>query len=350
MSVPRQNFALVQALRGIAAFWVALFHASAGGHLDHLHSRLPWLGRQIIDLGDNGVAIFFALSGFVIAHSIQGDRITPGYVGRFALRRSIRLDPALWASILLFLTFAPLSAWVKGEVLDLPSTGQVLANMTYTQLFLGYPSINTVYWTLCYEVQFYLVLVCCVMAAQRFGSWPYLLAFAVALLFGGGMLANPLPGLFVDLWHGFFLGALAYWSYERKIAAYAFAFLALALLLLAPSAFTITCVVTALGLTIAHRTGAIYWAPRSLVALGAISYSLYLIHNPISGASFYLLAKAGAPQWSALILTLAACIVAATVLWWAVERPTAALARRVSLRRSLPPVHAEPIEPVAIAQ
>jgi len=216
MSVPRQNFGLVQALRGIAAFWVALFHASAGGHLDHLHSRLPWLGRQIIDLGDNGVAIFFALSGFVIAHSIRGDRITPAYVGRFALRRSIRLDPALWASILLVLAFAPLSAWVKGDTLDLPSTGQVLANMTYTQLFLGYPSINPVYWTLCYEVQFYLILVCCVMAAQRFGAWPYLAAFAVAFLFGGGLVPSPLTGLFVDLWHGFFLGALAYWSYERK--------------------------------------------------------------------------------------------------------------------------------------
>ena len=101
---------------------------------------------------------------------------------------------------------------------------------------------------------------------------------------------------------------------------------------------------------IAHRTGAIYWAPRSLVGLGAISYTLYLIHNPISGASFYLLARAGAPQWAALILTLAACIVAAAALWWIVERPTAALARRVSLRRSVPPVYAEPVEPVAITQ
>lgn len=332
----REKFCLVQSLRGIAALWVVLFHARAGGHINALLAKLPAAGGAFFDLGETGVAIFFALSGFVIAHSIAGDRITPAYIGRFALRRSIRLDPAYWASIMLFLTFAIVSAAVKREPMALPSSAQLAANLTYTQLFAGLPSINAVYWTLCYEVQFYLVLVCCVMAAQRYGAWPYVLATICAVLFGAGLVENPVPGLFVDRWHCFFLGVLAYWAKEEKLAAYAFTALSVPVLLLNPSPFTIMSMLTALVLMVTHRTGtisqALAWRP--LLALGAVSYSLYLTHNPVSGAAFFVLDKIGTPQWLALLLTVAACIATAGAFWWAIERPTAELARKVSLRRA----------------
>ena len=66
-----------------------------------------------------------------------------------------------------------------------------LANVTYTQLFLGLASVNTVYWTLTYEMQIYLVVVICVMAAQRLGSLVYLVPFAVGLTFGTHLLNSP---------------------------------------------------------------------------------------------------------------------------------------------------------------
>lgn len=330
-----ERFGLVHALRGIAASWVVLFHASEGHHIDRLKEAIPaWL-HPVFDLGDNGVAIFFALSGFVIAHSLQGDRITPEYIGRFALRRSLRLDPPYWASIAFVLVVGLLSAVVKSEPFEV-TFAQIIANATYTQLFLDYPSLNTVYWTLCYEVQFYLVLVVSVMLAQRIGVAVYAVLFAAALAWGTGILANPVEGLFLGPWHCFFLGVLAYWAERSRTALIGLLILSAAVLGFATSGFNVTCVVTALGLFVARRTGFIVnglgWRP--LMFLGTISYSLYLTHNPVTGASFFMLAKLGVPQWLALSVTLALCMAVAYLFWLLVEHPSMGLAQRIRLRPS----------------
>jgi len=330
----RENFGLVQVLRGVAALWVVLFHASEGHHIDGLKAGLPALGRDLFELGGNGVAIFFALSGFVIAHSIRGDTITPAYIGRFALRRSIRLDPAYWLSIAFFLGVAAISAFVKHEAFTAPTIGQLAANMTYTQLFLNQPSINVVYWTLCYEVQFYLVLVLCVMAAQRFGQTALLIPFAAAILWGSGLLHEPFPGLFVDRWHCFFLGALAYWSKDNRWALAGFISVCAVVLIGNPNPFTVICAATAAALLIARQTGFITngLASRPTLFLGTVSYSLYLTHNPVTGATFFITDKLHVPEWLGLIVCVAACIGFAAVFWWIIERPTMNLAKRVKLR------------------
>jgi peptidoglycan/LPS O-acetylase OafA/YrhL len=332
----RENYTFVHSLRGIAAMWVVLFHAEEGRHIDTLLASIPHWANLVFDLGNNGVAIFFALSGFVIAHSLRNDWITPGYVGRFALRRSIRLDPSYWASMILFVGFAGLSAAVKGEAFGLPPFKVIAANVTYTQLFAGLPSINVVYWTLCYEVQFYLVLILFVMAAQRFGRGVYLIALAAALAWGSGLLANPIQGLFLDRWHCFYLGALACWAKSSRMSLAGFVLLALVLSASEPGLFTIISVGTAAALLAANGTGYIKrgLAWRPLLFLGTISYSLYLTHNPITGAAFFVLERLGVSQLVALVATIAACVAGAAIFWLVVERPTMSLARRVKLPRN----------------
>jgi peptidoglycan/LPS O-acetylase OafA/YrhL len=71
---------------------------------------------------------------------------------------------------------------------------------------------------------------------------------------------------------------------------------------------------------------------RWLQFLGTISYSLYLIHNPITGAAFragFLLTGRNiyteAFWW---LVSLAACIGAATLFWLFIERPSARLAKK----------------------
>lgn len=338
-SAEPETFGLVHSLRGIAASWVLLFHASEGRHIDQLKASIPTLSPVIFDLGDNGVAIFFVLSGFVIAHSLRGRDIDGSFLGRFALRRSIRLDPPLWAAIAFVLAFTALSAAVKGEAWPAPTAGQILANATYTQLFLGYPLINPVFWTLCYEVQFYLALCLWLMLVRRARLLAYGSMFAVAVAFGTGMVVSPVEGLFVSLWHCFFLGVLAYWAHRSRAALIGLALLCAALALSAPNMFTIFSMVTAVGLYVARQTGFIHnglsWRP--IAFLGTVSYSLYLTHNPVTGASFFLLDKVGAPQWAALLLTLAACVVAAYAFWWLIERPSMNLAHKVKLQARVEP-------------
>src|SRR5690242_16591348 len=91
-----QRIPLIDGLRGIAAMAVVFYH---------FQDRLKlggWLGA-LFDRGNAGVGLFFVLSGFVIAMSIGSEPVGPSFIGRFALRRSLRLDPPYWASIAVIL-------------------------------------------------------------------------------------------------------------------------------------------------------------------------------------------------------------------------------------------------------
>lgn len=332
------RFTVVHALRGLAALWVVLYHVGEGGHIRALRADLPPWVDLLFTSGHLGVAIFFALSGFVITHSVAGASITPGYLGRFALRRSIRLDPPYWASILFFVTLGYVSAQVKGEAFAPPSFPQVLAHLFYLQTLLGYQQINWVYWTLTYEIQFYLVLVLLIMAAQRLRIAPpliVLLPFVATVGYWLGLMSPPV-GLFVDLWHAFLAGVLAYWAKTSRLALQAFIGVCVLSVGLSPDDFTIVSIVTAIGLCLAFRTGYIYrgldW--RWVQFLGTVSYSLYLIHNPIVGAVSYVSARLIGSDFVTLVLSVAASVAGAAVFWYLLERPSLALAHRIRMKKS----------------
>jgi len=349
---PAQNFALVQSLRGIAAMWVVLFHTSEGGHIEGLKAVLPRAANVVVfNSGHYGVAIFFALSGFVIAHSLRGRAMTWGFVGRFALRRSIRLDPSYWASMVLAVGIAWAAARVDHRVFMPPSGPQVAAHLFYLQELLGFPEINTVYWTLTYEVQFYLFFAATLVIATKIArrsdpertaliAWAPL--FLLGLLSASGVF-DSLHGLFAVMWKDFFVGALAYAAaLNPRARPFFLIFLAAqaARLLILGDLFSGISSATAILLFWAARTGyaedGLNW--RWLQGLGAISYSLYLIHNPVT-AAFGRVLKLVDPNPGALVSTafliaiVAVAVITAAMFWWVFERPSHRLSRRVSLPR-----------------
>jgi peptidoglycan/LPS O-acetylase OafA/YrhL len=99
------RFVMVDSLRGIAALWVVFYHAYEGHHMTRLAEYLPTFVVTVIANGDLGVAIFFVLSGFVIAHSVSRQTVDVRFMGRFILRRSVRLDIPYWFSMLLVYCF-----------------------------------------------------------------------------------------------------------------------------------------------------------------------------------------------------------------------------------------------------
>src|SRR5262245_16921516 len=148
----------IDGMRGIAASAVMLFHFNERvGH--------PWWGEPF-QQGYLGVAIFFVLSGFVICMSVGDRSVGVGFLGRFALRRSVRLDILYWVSIA-----ATIAVGVLGRdygVNQKPITApQVAAHLFYLQGILGYEPLSPIYWTLCYEIQFYLTLVVLIWTMQR---------------------------------------------------------------------------------------------------------------------------------------------------------------------------------------
>jgi peptidoglycan/LPS O-acetylase OafA/YrhL len=313
-----------------------------GGHVAGLTKIAPrWL-VYLIEHGDLGVAIFFVLSGFVISHTLYTVPITRSIAWRFMLRRSLRLDPPYWFAIALVAGFGILSAhFVANKSLPQISTQQVVAHVFYVQKILGFADINPVFWTLCLEVQFYLVYVILLaIGKHRARNFLIVAAFASLLWPLEIFTRNVWPGLFPPFWYAFLLGVAAYWTWRDPRLRPLFAAFVLAVAIggtYHQEQFALVSAATAPMLWIAAETGRIYTALRWrwLQFLGAISYSLYLTHNAITGASFrvgYRLTgetMAWEIVWS--LITVAMCIAVGAAIWWLVEKPSIRLSRLVQL-------------------
>lgn len=351
-----QRMVFVDALRGLAALGVACYHINRYGPLAEPASEVipEWLAF-VIDRGWIGVQVFFVISGFVIAYSVRNARITGKYLGTFALRRSIRLDPPYWATIVIVLLLgaATYSAADPDPLIGPVTWQQCLAHLGYAQNICGYGNISVGFWTLCIEVQFYLLYICLMWLVQRFPG-------------RGAEDGNPAPcgarilwfaplavySLFVcshqsslDMWiihffSMFFLGLLAWWALDDRVPSRVFwGYAALFVVRLSIDWAFEYAVALAAGVAIyvVGRRGRLdTWLGASwLQYLGRISYSLYLIHYPVSwliGRLGYRLtgdSPMAAAGW--LLLAVLTSIAAAHILCALVETPSIRFARRFKL-------------------
>lgn len=110
-SVALARLPALDGLRGIAALLVVLTHAS---FLTGLSGR-PRLAGHLLGRGDFGVAIFFALSGFLLYRLMVHEADTTGRVrlAAYAARRFARVVPAYWAAL------AALGLATRPEVRDI---------------------------------------------------------------------------------------------------------------------------------------------------------------------------------------------------------------------------------------
>jgi peptidoglycan/LPS O-acetylase OafA/YrhL len=194
--------AALDGLRALAAFWVFLFHAF---NTHRVYGR--W---AVVKRGDLGVEIFFVLSGFLITTRLFAlvDRPDLGLAqrwGHFLLRRSARIFPLYYATLLLLLAF--------GDALGFPVLPSAwpwfFAYAMNVLLFLrgGWVGAGGHFWSLCVEEQFYLAFPALVLTRARRWLAPLVLvggalafvlrAFVFAPIEKGGF-AFALPPLHLD--------------------------------------------------------------------------------------------------------------------------------------------------------
>jgi peptidoglycan/LPS O-acetylase OafA/YrhL len=332
-----ERLQLLDATRGIASLAVAAFHIYVFSSVGpELAKAIPRWADAVLTHGSLGVDIFFVLSGLVIAASIAGDRITLGYLGRFALRRSIRLDPPYWATLvfaiaLLALTHHP------------PSFSRVLAHIVYLQMLLGHQNIVSQFWTLTYEVQFYIVLIVMVMLGQRLGSgvgWTLAVVPLVASL-AIQLAGVDTQGWFIAWWYAFALGVATTGMLTGRLSLATWGLLAIAVfgVGVATSKMDIITVVTAAcGIGFLGRAGVLArWSGgRVLQWLGRRSYSLYLMHFLGSALAKMASPRITTPFQAAIVfaLALAVSVVAAEALYRLVEAPAHRLSRSIGSVRA----------------
>lgn len=354
---PKGRLATIDGLRGIAALAVTLFHLREATHLSFPGWSPPVLD-DVFRFGYLGVDIFFVLSGFVIAFGLTGREVTAGYFGRFVLRRSLRLDPPYWTAIVLELLAVSLAARVGFGSGALPDWRTLGLHLLYAQELAGAGSILPIFWTLCFEIQFYVVLVGAVALSRTLRHRTPVATGAVLYTLGLGLFVlslatrfglfgvSSMPGLALIRWYQFFLGACTWWAASRRLpvwpvlAGWAAVLIAATTDGVGQALLETAALGTSLVLLIAYRRDRMQaWLSGPwLLYLGTISYSVYLYHSIFGWRTVRLLGQFASPArapflngHSALVIGLVVSIASAAFLYHAVERPSLSFSRRVRL-------------------
>ncbi len=327
-------------LRGGAALAVVLFHFGFKGRtLSRMQGADFGFFSVLAGYGYLGVNLFFVISGFVIAMSAQSRNWQT-----FAMSRMTRLLPSMWICASITAIFL----WLYGPPNSI-SWVNYFASLTLVPGWFGQPGVDSAYWSLRVEVQFYLA-VCLLLAISKL-QWTPKIVF-VWMLASTVNLIKPwwrADFLFVLSWAPYFVvGIILYsWRHSGKSAQNQLGLLWASFLCLAyayksavKDGYEVPWVSCTLVLLIIVLFTYISLKPaqtsmtkpsfllRSGLLLGGMSYPLYLIHQEFGYTLFDLLTKlfldansgATVPLMSVFTASLVITISVVVLLAWIIYR------------------------------
>lgn len=331
---PESHLASLDLLRVVAALAVVFFHYVFRGPTgDITPEKMAELAPNIAIYGYLGVNLFFLISGFVIAWSAEGRNWTD-----FAIARAARLYPGF--VICMSLTFAVLllSADQRFPV----SVTQYGANFLMFSPVLGQPFMDGVYWSIVLEIVFYGWVAIALMLGvfDRFrleiiAGW-LLLCVANQFWLGSGALRMVFVTEFGAL---FCAGMLMQFMHRHGRSLEAFGLLVAAFLIstasmvgmhdwmtehygvAVPMARLALANVTIFALMIAAiRFGRAVPSSTLLLALGGMTYPLYLLHQNIG----YLAIEQISPHtgFAAAVASVTFLMIALSLTVWSHIEPT----------------------------
>jgi peptidoglycan/LPS O-acetylase OafA/YrhL len=320
-------------LRLVAVLGVVLYHFGFWGPASNgiPQAAIPWLA-PVAKYGFLGVPAFFVISGFVIAYSAEG-RTAIG----FAIARFSRIYPTF--VFCMTLTFLAILIW--GPPHFKASLAQWFANLFIAAPALGQSYMDASYWSLVIEVVFYgwvAVLIAAGLFPRRID--------AIILIWLGITFANELTidmplaeKLFIADDSGFFaVGLLTHQFYRGRRDAMLYGILTLSigtavfqaihkLARLAPHTGGVfdrwivaaICLASIAVIFLATRIRHVPLPAGVVIAVGGLTYPLYLLHMQFGYVLFDRQSPADAPPL--VVAIVLGMTLLAWIVWRYVERP-----------------------------
>lgn len=366
--LPSSRFRSLDGLRGVAALIVVIYHVMLTGPAisrAYLHPAEAtftplsyaffWTPLHLIWAGREAVIVFFVLSGFVLALPASSGKAAHWL--SYYPRRIVRLYLPSIASLILALATTLIvvrrvipggSEWLNQHATSGHGIHEVIVGSTL--LIDGSGGLNTPLWSLKWEVLFSLLLPAYLLVARHgarywailgagiltvqflgtytgLDGFTYLAEFAagVLLAFKREALARIAARLSRAAWT--WLSALAivlltaHWSCSQLLAS--------------PNSFypvSIPLATVGAALTVFI----VAWCPSarrmfeasSIAWLGRVSFSLYLVHEPVVVAASFLAGPERSP-WVVLATAVPVSLLLAEVFYRGVEAPSHRLSQRI---------------------
>jgi peptidoglycan/LPS O-acetylase OafA/YrhL len=328
----------------------------------------PSIGPGGPKLADAGLYVFFALSGYLVFQSLDGDP----RIGRFLAARALRIYPGVVVNVALCLLFGaavtnlPAAAyWGSAEtwrfflhdaaVILTPTAFQLPGALWESR----WPSVNVPLWTLKYEILCYAVLLAfykgvTLLAGERGARTARTGALAVAAAamaawFAYGRAHPPPPNGGLDTLGAFSeVHVVRFFAVFSAGAAYAAAGpssrgvrwaavgLIAAAVLAGPTPevrFVALVLAIGLGAILLGRSRLLY--SRAYHRIGDLSYGTYLYAFPIQMLTLSRWLDAN-NFWMLTLIDVLLALGCATLSWRFVERPALRLKRRRGVRAGAP--------------
>lgn len=302
LNTPKVHYPFLDGLRGLAILLVFFYHVGCdvfgsysvkwNGLWRDFSCSSGWLLFPV-SIGWLGVAVFFVVSGFCIQLTISNKNSINW--AEFFTRRILRVYPPYLIALVLFCTIFPFFGWSA-----LPKLRDVMSHLLLIQNIIkgSFMAINPSMWSIAIEIQLYLIFpIFCFLVSRLNWKGAMLLvgglevalraSQSVALCKNISGIYWPLTGFTPIYWCSWALGAYAvravtlgrkspplrafacilaglFANYFKPIESFSFLLIAMG---------TADCLVLYSSIS----------APQWVNYIGRISYSFYLLHQPIIG-------------------------------------------------------------------
>ena len=343
MKTSHQRLGELDALRGIAAMAVVVFHYSTMADTKYL----------LLKLGITGVDLFFMISGYVILMTLERTKTEKDFI----VSRLSRLYP----SYILMMLF---TSWVLFlfNTASVPASREILANLTMMQPFFQVGYIDESYWTLTVEMQFYFLMLLIFMfkklhRIEMIGVF-LMIVFTVYYIIGStfyfGTKIYIVPRYLLPLISHFqmFFAGIVFYKMQKEgvtpmrhfLIAITFAISIFLFNKSGRSHFAITLIpyATMISLYVLLFYLFIYGKLKMLnvsflTFLGSISYCLYLVHQQAGEQLFVVLNSMGLPNVASVIFLILFMVIISSIVTYFIEKPA------IRFLRNLPALYTRSI-------